>query len=97
MRRRPRRPRAPWSRLRRNHAPRPARSTIIPPWGSIPDLSSNLPRRQWIARLVEPEVRRSVNGVLQTTLSCRYAYKDIGGQRLYLRSYEGASYGPRCA
>ncbi len=44
--------------------------------------------------LVEPEIRRSANGLLQTTLSCRYAYKDIGGQRLYLRSYEGASYGP---
>ena len=47
--------------------------------------------------LVEPEIRRSANGVLQTTLSCRYAYKDIGGQRLYLRSYEGAPYGPPCA
>ncbi|MDP2378417.1 multicopper oxidase family protein [Reyranella sp.] len=44
--------------------------------------------------LLEPEVRRSVNGVLNTTLSCRYAYKDIGGQRLYLRSYEGTSHGP---
>ena len=43
---------------------------------------------------VEPEVRSSVNGVLSTTLSCRYAYKDIGGQRLYLRSYEGTSHGP---
>ena len=44
--------------------------------------------------LAEPEVRRSVNGVLNTTLSCRYAYRDIGGQRLYLRSYEGTSHGP---
>ena len=44
--------------------------------------------------LVEPEVRRSVDGVLQTTLYCRYAYKNIGGQRLYMRSYEGAPYGP---
>ncbi len=39
--------------------------------------------------LVEPEVRRSVNGVLSTSLSCAYAYRDIGGKRLYLRSYEG--------
>jgi FtsP/CotA-like multicopper oxidase with cupredoxin domain len=44
--------------------------------------------------LQEPEVRRSVNGVLETTLSCRYAYKNIGGQRLYMRSYEGLPHGP---
>ena len=39
--------------------------------------------------LVEPEVRRSVNGVLSTSLRCAYAYRGIGGFRLYLRSYEG--------
>jgi FtsP/CotA-like multicopper oxidase with cupredoxin domain len=39
--------------------------------------------------LLEPEVRRSVNGVLSTRLSCAYTYRDIGGFRLYLRSYEG--------
>jgi FtsP/CotA-like multicopper oxidase with cupredoxin domain len=39
--------------------------------------------------LVEPEVRRSVNGVLSTSLRCAYAYRDIGGMRLYLRAYEG--------
>src|SRR5260370_37599110 len=39
--------------------------------------------------LLEPEVRRSVNGVLSTSLRCAYAYRDIGGMRLYLRSYEG--------
>jgi FtsP/CotA-like multicopper oxidase with cupredoxin domain len=39
--------------------------------------------------LVEPEVRRSANGVLSTGLRCAYAYRDIGGTRLYLRSYEG--------
>jgi len=39
--------------------------------------------------LVEPEVRRSTNGVLSTSLRCAYAYRDIGGVRLYLRSYEG--------
>jgi FtsP/CotA-like multicopper oxidase with cupredoxin domain len=39
--------------------------------------------------LAEPEVRRSVNGVLSTSLRCGYAYRDIGGARLYLRSYEG--------
>src|SRR5262249_38089575 len=39
--------------------------------------------------LVEPEVRRSVNGMLSTNLRCAYAYRDIGGFRLYLRSYEG--------
>ena len=39
--------------------------------------------------LVEPAIRRSINGVLNTSLRCAYAYRDIGGTRLYLRSYEG--------
>jgi FtsP/CotA-like multicopper oxidase with cupredoxin domain len=39
--------------------------------------------------LIEPEVRRSANGVLATRLRCAYAYRDIGGFRLSLRSYEG--------
>src|SRR5471030_542819 len=39
--------------------------------------------------LVEPEARRSANGVLSTSLRCAYAYRDIGGLRLNLRSYEG--------
>src|SRR5258707_13988103 len=39
--------------------------------------------------LVEPEARRSANGVLSTSLRCAYAYRDIGGFRLYLRKYEG--------
>jgi len=46
------------------------------------------------ALLIEPEVRRSVNGELRTTLAVRYAYKDIGGYRLHLRSYEGTIPGP---
>ena len=46
------------------------------------------------APLIEPEVRRSVNGELRTDLQVRYAYKDIGGYRLYLRSYEGTIPGP---
>ncbi|MBH1963554.1 MAG: multicopper oxidase domain-containing protein [Comamonadaceae bacterium] len=44
--------------------------------------------------LLEPEVRRSVNGVLDTTLRMAYAYRYVGGVRLYVRSYEGASPGP---
>jgi FtsP/CotA-like multicopper oxidase with cupredoxin domain len=39
--------------------------------------------------LREPEVRRSVDGVLSTSLRCAYAWRDIGGMHLYLRSYEG--------
>ena len=31
------------------------------------------------APFVEPEVRRSANGELNTTLRMQYAYKDIGG------------------
>ena len=46
--------------------------------------------------LVEPEVRRSANGVLSTSLRCAYAYRDIGGMRLYLRAYQGGL-GRRCA
>src|SRR5258708_35595210 len=46
------------------------------------------------APLVEPEIRRSVNGELRTTLRVRYAYKDIGGYRLSVRSYEGMIPGP---
>ena len=44
--------------------------------------------------LVEPEVRRSVDGVLSTSLRAAYAYRHIGGVKLYVRSYEGGSPGP---
>jgi len=46
------------------------------------------------APFVEPEVRSSANGALNTTLRMRYAYKDIGGYRLYMRMYEGTVPGP---
>jgi FtsP/CotA-like multicopper oxidase with cupredoxin domain len=46
------------------------------------------------APLVEPEVRRSMDGELRTTLRVAYAYKDIGGYRLSLRAYEGNIPGP---
>jgi FtsP/CotA-like multicopper oxidase with cupredoxin domain len=46
------------------------------------------------APFVEPEVRRSVNGELVTTLRLQYAYKDVGGYRLFMRSYEGTIPGP---
>jgi FtsP/CotA-like multicopper oxidase with cupredoxin domain len=46
------------------------------------------------APLIETEVRRSVSGELRTTLQVRYVYKDIGGYRLSLRSYEGMIPGP---
>jgi FtsP/CotA-like multicopper oxidase with cupredoxin domain len=61
-----------------------------------PASSVGVPRApyQKAAPLIEPEVRRSVNGELRTTLHVRYAYKDIGGYRLYLRSYEGTIPGP---
>jgi FtsP/CotA-like multicopper oxidase with cupredoxin domain len=38
---------------------------------------------------VEPEVRASVNGLLETTFNVRYAYHDVGGYRLFLRTFEG--------
>lgn len=43
---------------------------------------------------VEPEVRRSVNGELRTTLRMHYAYMDLGGYRLYMRTYEGKAPAP---
>jgi FtsP/CotA-like multicopper oxidase with cupredoxin domain len=46
------------------------------------------------APFVEPETRRSVNGALRTTLRLQYAYKNIGGYRLYVRTYEGTVPGP---
>ncbi len=44
--------------------------------------------------LVEPEVRRSVDGELATELRVAYAYFDTGGYRLSLRTYEGTIPGP---
>ncbi len=44
--------------------------------------------------LTEPEVRGSASGELRTILRAGYAYKDIGGYRLWLRSYEGSIPGP---
>lgn len=46
------------------------------------------------ADLVEPEVRRSVDGELATTLRVAYAYADTGGYHLSFRTYEGANPGP---
>jgi FtsP/CotA-like multicopper oxidase with cupredoxin domain len=46
------------------------------------------------APFVEPEVRRSANGELNTTLRMHYAYRDLGGYRLYMRTYEGTAPGP---
>ena len=44
--------------------------------------------------LIEPEIRQSRDGLLRTDLAVRYAYKDIGGYRLHLRTYEGGIPGP---
>jgi FtsP/CotA-like multicopper oxidase with cupredoxin domain len=46
------------------------------------------------ALLAEPEVRRSVGGELRTTLAVRYTYGDVGGQRLYVRTYDDMIPGP---
>jgi len=65
---------------------------MSPTMGMVPD--KQRPQDQ---PLVEPEVRRSVNGVLSTTLRVGYGYRQIGGVRLYARSYEGGSPGPTLA
>ena len=44
--------------------------------------------------LIEPEVRRSVDGELRTELRVGYAYHDIGGYRLSLRTYDATVPGP---
>jgi FtsP/CotA-like multicopper oxidase with cupredoxin domain len=44
--------------------------------------------------LIEPAVHRSGDGVLRADLVVRYAYRDSGGYRLSLRSYDGAIPGP---
>lgn len=44
--------------------------------------------------LVAPEERRAENGLLRTELHVGYAYIDIGGYRLSLRTCEGAVPGP---
>ena len=57
----------------------------------------SMPRRQtaWTSEeLIEPETRQSADGELRTRLDVRYAYKDIGGYRLHLRTYEGGIPGP---
>jgi FtsP/CotA-like multicopper oxidase with cupredoxin domain len=46
------------------------------------------------ADLIEPRARRSSVGELQTELRVAYAYHDIGGYRLSMRSYEGGIPGP---
>jgi FtsP/CotA-like multicopper oxidase with cupredoxin domain len=63
---------------------------MSPTMGMVPDK----PAPAMDQPLVEPEVRRSVNGMLSTTLRVGYAYRQIGGVRLYVRSYEGGSPGP---
>jgi FtsP/CotA-like multicopper oxidase with cupredoxin domain len=44
--------------------------------------------------LIEPEERRSVDGVLNTSLRAAYSYRDVGGYRLYMRGYDGQFPGP---
>jgi FtsP/CotA-like multicopper oxidase with cupredoxin domain len=46
------------------------------------------------APLIDPEVRRSAGGQLRTKLRVRYAYQEIGGYRLNLRTYDGMTPGP---
>lgn len=68
----------------------PAQSDMSPAFGRVAQTVAPAMDQP----LVEPEVRRSVNGVLSTTLRVGYAYRHIGGTKLYVRSYEGGSPGP---
>lgn len=73
-----------------NHAGASRNADMWPTMGMVPET----PIPAMDQPLVEPEVRRSVGGVLSTTLRVGYAYRQIGGVRLYVRSYEGGSPGP---
>lgn len=44
--------------------------------------------------LIDPEVRASQDGELRTELHVSYAYVNIGGYRLSMRTYEGGTPGP---
>jgi FtsP/CotA-like multicopper oxidase with cupredoxin domain len=44
--------------------------------------------------LIDPETRASQDGELRTELHVNYAYVDIGGYRLSMRTYEGGAPGP---
>jgi len=77
----------------------PAKAEEPPAHAHNPDLGLTSGMNDWQsfqpgAPLIEPEVRRSVDGVLETTLSCEYAYLSVGGYRLFMRTYEGMSPGP---
>ena len=63
---------------------------MSPTLGMVPDK----PAPAMDQPLIEPAVRRSANGVLSTTIRCAYAYRQVGGVQLYVRSYEGGSPGP---
>jgi FtsP/CotA-like multicopper oxidase with cupredoxin domain len=44
--------------------------------------------------LIEPAIRQSANGQLVTELNVRYAWRNVGGYKLHLRTYEGTICGP---
>jgi FtsP/CotA-like multicopper oxidase with cupredoxin domain len=73
---------------------RAAEAATSPDHHALPP--KGVPRAPWDkdAALIEPEVRAAENGVLQTTLRVDYAYHDIGGYRLSMRTYEGGVPGP---
>src|SRR5258708_36185480 len=58
---------------------------MSPTMGMVPDK----PAPAMDQPLVEPEVRRSVNGMLSTTLRVGYAYRQIGGIKPLCSSFSG--------
>src|SRR5262245_42010560 len=71
-------------------------------WGSPAARMSTCPNsawrscrlyRRWTSRWSSPRSAAPSNGLLSTSLRCAYAYRDIGGRRLYLRSCAGRSPG----
>ena len=83
------------SALRR---PADARQAALPTHaghGETPPLDATPSWLLWEpADLVEPEVRASAGGELNTGLRVGYAWHDVGGYRLNLRAYEGRIPGP---
>lgn len=79
-----------------NHAHGPVATQASAGAAAVPPGDGRLLRVPFMAGepLVEPEVRRAVDGVLATTLRAAYAYRDVGGYRLFVRTYEGTVPGP---
>jgi FtsP/CotA-like multicopper oxidase with cupredoxin domain len=73
---------------------RPLAAMAAPPAPPPPGLAAAGLFAAPASEFAEPEVRRSIHGLLRTRLRVAYARNQIGADRVYLRCYEGALTGP---